>query len=381
MKSLHNPKIIIACDSFKGSLRSEEVGRAVEKGIRTIYPKVETILFPLADGGEGTLDVFFTMLKGEFVGVNVSDPLGRSIRSGYGLFQAGKVAVIEMALASGLTLLREDERNPIRSSSFGTGELIRDALDRGVEEIILTVGGSATNDGGSGMLEALGMEFFDINGNPLHGNGGNLEKIEHIRREKLHPHIKMCRFVVLCDVSNPFTGENGATRVYSAQKGADGIMQDSLERGMEHFRELIRKETGTDLNDKAGSGAAGGMGGAAFCFLNAQFAPGCETILDYCGFASQLKHADLIFTGEGKMDYQTLFGKAPYVVLEKGRSRNIPVIGVCGIADDVSRLLSAGFSDILSIEDKRLSISEMMNPERSQREIEAVVASFLGNIC
>ena len=283
-------KIIIAPDSFKGSLSAIEVANAIEKGIYKVFPNCETVKIPIADGGEGTMETLVSAMGGAKVKVEVHDPLMRPIEVEYGLVENTQTAVIEMATASGLTLLNKEEQNPSITTTFGTGEIVKDALKRGCRTLLIGIGGSATNDAGTGMLRALGFRFLDKNGKETEGTGSALKSIYSIDESDVMPELKDAQFTIACDVTNPFSGPNGAAFVYAPQKGADEQMVKELDNGMESFRKLIEKEKGIDLNAVSGSGAAGGMGGGFVAFLNAQLKPGIEMVLQAIGFERYLRN-------------------------------------------------------------------------------------------
>lgn len=369
-------KIIIAIDSFKGSATSSEAAYALETGIREVCPDADIRRIPVADGGEGTMDALISSGRGRIVTVCVHDPLMRPVKANYGIL-SDHTAVIEMAQASGLTLLSREERNPLKTSSFGTGELIRDALSRGIRKIVLTIGGSATNDAGIGLLRALGFRFTDTHGRELAGKGEELGRIGQIDLSGVLPELEEATFEVLCDVTNPFYGPEGATMVFSRQKGATPEMRNQLEQGMIRFARLAEARTGIDMNDVKGSGAAGGMGGTAQLFLNAEMRSGAGFVLDRVGFDSVALDADLVITGEGKIDRQTLYGKVPMVVLERMKGKGIPVIAVCGRSEDEAELLDAGFRSILSLYDESLTEREMMEKTRTLRELQNRIAEYM----
>ena len=334
-------KIVIACDSFKGCLRSEEVASAVAEGIGIVVPDAEVVKMPIADGGEGTGRILTEIMGGETIYVEVSDPLGRKITAEYGIIlsdsnpEQNKTAVIEMAQASGLTLLAKDEKNPLMTSTYGTGEMILDAIDKGCRKILVGIGGSATNDGGTGMLEALGYRFLDSEGNPIHGCcGGRLGEISKIDESLVESKIRGTEFIVACDVNTPFCGENGASKVFAPQKGADKDIVDLLETGMQSLDKIIFKQYGIDMSAIPGSGAAGGLGGAFKAVLNAELKSGIDLILDAAGFDTMIEDASLVVTGEGHIDSQSSQGKVIDGILKRCKRQNIPVMAIGGIVDD-----------------------------------------------
>jgi glycerate kinase len=326
-------KILIAPDKFKGSLNALEVGNLIKQGLLAANSNFEVVIFPLADGGEGTAEILTYHSQGSLIEVSVNDPLFRPIQAQYGLAKDGKTAFIEMAKASGLVLLKESERNPLKTSTLGTGELIADALQRGVETIILGIGGSATNDLGIGMAEALGYEFLDKNGKKLIPIGANLLEIKDISTKKVIPTPKKVRFVVASDVKNRLFGKDGAAYVYARQKGADDKTIEILDQGLMNMSQVIENQLGTKVSTIIGGGAAGGLGAGAVAFLNAEIKAGIDIVMNYTQFESQLADYQLIITGEGKIDQQTLQGKVIAGVCQKAQKRQIPVVAVCGSLD------------------------------------------------
>ncbi len=320
--------IIIASDSFKGTLSSAEIKDMVIEGFLSVSKDFTFTPFIVADGGEGTIDAVKESIRsGERIYAKVHDPLMRPINASYLDMGDGR-ALIEMAEASGLTLLSAEERDPLKATSFGTGELVKDAISKGFGDITVAIGGSATNDGGTGFLSALGARFLDENGNMLPGTGEDLEKIRHIDLSDFH--AGEASFKVMCDVENPLTGEKGATYVYGPQKGADRDKLMRLEEGMKNYREVIIRELGKDPDLLKGSGAAGGMGAALMIFMGAEQKSGISSLLEMYGFDEALKDADLVITGEGRADRQSAYGKVLSGIGRAARKRGVPVIAVCG---------------------------------------------------
>ena len=370
-------KIVIASDSFKGCLSSAEVARAAEEGIRKVIRDCEVVGIPVADGGEGTTQALVTAMNGRFVSCDVHDPLMNLIRAEYGILGDGHTAVIEMASASGLTLAPPEKRNPMLTTTFGTGELIRDALQRGCRRFLVGIGGSATNDAGAGMLQALGYRFLDGNGNELGKGGQILEQIESIDSENVLPLLQEAVFTVACDVGNPFSGENGAAFVYARQKGADDAMIRQLDKGLKQFAAVIRASTGKDIDAIAGAGAAGGLGGGFLAFLRATLKPGIQIALEALDFDTRIQDADLIITGEGKLDRQTGMGKTPAGVLEAAKRQQIPVIAIGGTVEDTDALLQQGFLAVLSIQPGPVSPEQAMEASFAYRQIERTVEQII----
>lgn len=369
-------KIVVASDSFKGCLSSAQVAEAVEKGIHQVYPDCDVVKLAVADGGEGTVEALAATLGGSIVEVPVQDPLGRPIKAEYAIIN-GNIAVIEMSGASGLTLLQPEERNPMKTSTYGTGQLIADALSKGCRKLIMGIGGSATNDAGTGMLEALGYRFLDAEGNPLKGRGESLGRIRSIDSSKVLSELKDTSFTVACDVDSPFCGPEGAAYIYAPQKGAAEQMVKSLDEGMRAFSKLIYKETGTDVMNIKGAGAAGGLGGALKAFLNADLQKGADMVLDAVGFDQAIYGADLIITGEGRIDSQTLTGKLPYAVAQRASARNIPVIAICG-RTEVESLPC--FTQICPVTPPEMPFSEAMKITTAQANIRSAVAGCLHSL-
>ena len=362
-------KIIISPDSFKGSLTSVEVSNAIEDGIKKVFPNCKTVKIPIADGGEGTMDTLVSAMNGKKIKVKVHDPLKRIIEVEYGLVNDGKTAVIEMATASGLTLLTKQEQDPSATTTYGTGEIIKDALLQGCRSFLIGIGGSATNDAGTGMLKALGYRFLDKNGEETDGTGKSLDSICSIDDSGVMPEIKEAHFTIACDVNNPFSGTNGAAYVYAPQKGANEQMIIELDDGMENFRQLIEKEKKIDLNTIPGSGAAGGLGGGFVAFLNAELKPGIEMVLEAVSFENHLQNADLVITGEGRLDKQTGMGKAASGILNAASKSNVPVIALGGSIEDVENLNKRGFISVFSITPCPLSLEKAMQKDTTRSNI------------
>lgn len=358
-------KVVVASDSFKGCLSSAQVADAVEKGIYEVYPDCDVVKLAVADGGEGTIEALAATLGGSIVEVQVQDPLGRQVTAEYAIVD-GTTAVIEMSRSSGLTLLKEEERNPMLTSTFGTGQMVADALSKGCRRFIICIGGSATNDAGTGMMEALGYRLLDAEGNQLKGRGESLGKIKHIDSSNAVEGLKDARFIVACDVDSPFCGPEGAACVYGPQKGATPEMVRELDEGMLAFSRLIYKEIGTDVMTIEGAGAAGGLGGALKAFLDADLKKGADMVLDAIGFDQMIENADLVITGEGKIDGQTLTGKLPYAVARRASARNIPVIAICG-RTEVESLPC--FAKICPVTPQEMPLEQAMQPDIAMENI------------
>lgn len=324
-------KILLAPDKFRGSLDAPQVCAAMAEGISMVSLEIEVVSLPMADGGEGTLDLLLWYSGGKKHITKVKDPLGRIIDAEYGISSDGKTAFIEMATASGLRLLEKEERNPLKTNTYGTGELIKIVIESGVENIILGIGGSATTDAGIGMAAALGWQFLDENGQFLEPIGENLIYIHKIKpptSQLLVPNI-----LVACDVTNPLYGENGAAYIYAPQKGADQLMVEDLDKGLQNIARIFKRDFCKNLAHEAGAGAAGGLGFGAMAFLNANLKEGVKLLMDFCDFDNNLKDVNLIITGEGKIDNQTLQGKLIKGITDRAKKTNIPIAAICGTLD------------------------------------------------
>ena len=345
--------ILLAPDSFKDCLTAREVAEAISEGMKRVVPHAHFSFAPMADGGEGTVESVIDATGGSLVRIQVKDPLMREIDSFYGITGDGKTAVIEMATASGIELLKPGERNPWITSTFGTGQLIKDALEKGCEKILLGIGGSATNDCGAGMAEALGVRFAGSRGESIGPGGGSLDRVENIHMEGLDSRIKGARIKVACDVTNPLTGPSGASAVYGPQKGADPEMVSKLDGNLKHFAGMIRDQLGKKVSQVPGAGAAGGLGAGLMAFLDADLMKGFDMIAESVGLEERIREADLVITGEGKLDEQTQFGKTPFGVAQLAKRYGKPVIAVAGTVDEGAQVLyKKGFDVILPIQEK-----------------------------
>ena len=374
-------KVILAIDSFKGCLSSKEAETAAAQGIRHAFPTCETICLPVADGGEGMQRVLTEALNGQEIRLSAHDPLMQMRQTAYGLSGDGTTAFIEMAAISGLPLVPLRQRNPSLTTTYGTGELIKDALNRGCRRFVIGLGGSATNDAGLGMLQALGFRFRDRYGNELGKAqpmcGQLLSEIAVIDSSTALPALREARFTAACDVRNPFFGPEGAACIFAPQKGADPEMVAALDKGLQHLTQVIRQTTGRDIATLPGAGAAGGMGGTLSALLNAELKPGIDLLLDLTDFDKLIEGADLIITGEGKSDRQTVMGKVPSGILKRARRQGIPVILVSGSIEDADILNQAGFRAAFSITPAPMSLEEAMRPSTACRNIMQTV----GQIC
>ncbi|MBO0586959.1 glycerate kinase [Sporosarcina sp. E16_8] len=352
-------KVVVAPDSFKGSLTAVQAAQAMAAGIRDADPSIETVMLPAADGGEGTMDSLVGATGGKTVSVIVQDPLGRKIEASYGILGDEEVCVIEIAEASGLMLLQENERNPLITSTYGTGELIVHALDAGLRNFIIGLGGSATNDGGVGMLQAFGMSFADDEGMELARGGGSLGDLHTIDMLHFDKRISESNFLIACDVENPIVGIDGASAVFGPQKGASPAVVDILDRNLTKLANVVEQLTGISLHEKKGSGAAGGAGGAFQAFFPGEMKQGIQVVLDAISFDEYVMDADLVITGEGKTDSQTLSGKTPFGVAKVAQKKGKPVILISGALDEESRnLLVSMYSELHAIADGTVSSKE-----------------------
>lgn len=357
-------KVIIAPDSFKGSLSSIQAAEAIERGIKkaalAYSENVEVAKVPMADGGEGTVEAIISAVGGKIIPTKALDPLVRPIDSFFGVLP-DNTAVIEMAAASGLNFLKEEERNPLKTTSYGTGQLIKAALDMGCENIIIGIGGSATNDGGVGMAQAIGVEFLDKEGKQIGFGGGELSKIYKIDISNLDGRVKNAKFTIASDVKNPLCGPEGASAIYGPQKGATPEMIEILDKNLDHLAKIIKRDLGKDIKDLPGAGAAGGLGAALMAFLDAQLRPGIEIVMELSNFKEKVKDADIIFTGEGSTDYQTKFGKVPFGVAQVAKEYDKPVICVSGsLLEGYEQLYEYGISAMFSIVSKPMDLKEAM---------------------
>lgn len=353
-------KIAVAFDSFKGSLTSAEAAKAFTDGFSSVLPDTEFVTCIVADGGEGSIKA---LASAESVAVEkcVSGPLHNRVKAHY-LIDNNCNAIIEMAEASGLTLIPVDERNPMKTTSFGTGELILDALQRGCSHITLCIGGSATNDAGTGLLSALGYRFMDADGKLLYGCGASLKDIARIDDSNVPALVRDADYTIICDVTAPFCGPDGAACTFAAQKGADSNMIHNLDSGMNHFADVIYRQYGINIKDIPGAGAAGGIGGSLKAVLNANLKRGIDIILNTIYFEKQIEDCNLVITGEGHIDHQTMMSKAPSGVLRIAQKKGIPVIALGGRVTMCEELKNSGFQDILCITPHSMPLQQAMEP-------------------
>ena len=361
-------KIILAPDSFKGNLTALQVADALEEGIRRVLPDADCVKAPMADGGEGTVQSLVDATGGRFIQRRVTGPAGKPVSARYGLLADTKTAVIEMAEASGLPLVSGQDKNPLHTTTFGTGELMLDAARRGAREIILGIGGSATNDGGVGMAQALGVRFLDKQGEVIKepGAGGMLDRIDRIDSEALSPLIKKTRIIIACDVNNPLCGKHGAAHVFGRQKGATPAMVKILDANLGHLGRIIKRDLHRDVVELNGAGAAGGLGAGLIAFAGARMESGIDIVLAATRIETHLKGADLVITGEGRVDLQTIAGKTPLGVARAARKHHVPVAAVGGsIADDANGVFAHGIDGLESACARDMSRREAIRYSRA----------------
>jgi len=352
-------KILIAPDSYKNALSALEVAKSLKSGLQKVFSDADFEILPMADGGEGTVEALIDATQGEIIKTTVHDPLMRSIESSFGITGDGITAVIEMASASGIQLITSEERNPWITTTFGTGELIHAALDKGCRDIILGIGGSATNDGGRGMAAALGVKFLDAAGNSVGTGGGSLSDVARIEMSDLDERIRETKIMVACDVTNPLTGPDGAAHVYGPQKGADPDMVKELDSNLEKLSNLIAEQLGKEVGNIPGAGAAGGLGAGLIAFLGGELVEGVPIIAAKTGLDEAVSKADIVITGEGGIDFQTQFGKTPYGVAQVAKKHGKPVVAVAGtIGEGADELYSKGIDAVVSILDSPMSLED-----------------------
>ncbi|MBU8696519.1 glycerate kinase [Bacillus pumilus] len=373
-------KIVIAPDSFKESLSAYETACAIERGFHAILPDAEYIKLPMADGGEGTVQSLVDATGGYIINHVVTGPLGDPVDAFFGMLGDGETAVIEMAAASGLHLVPQGKRNPLLTTSRGTGELMLAALDQGAKHVIIGLGGSATNDGGVGMMQGLGAAFLDQAGQELSPGGGTLHQLASIDLTGLDPRLQSVRLEAACDVDNPLTGERGASAVFGPQKGADEHMVQVLDKNLAHFAQIAEKQFNVSFEDAEGAGAAGGLGASLLGFLHADLQRGIDIVLKAVQFDDVIKEADLVVTGEGRIDQQTIYGKTPIGVAKAAKQYHLPVIGIAGsLSKDSAVVHEHGIDALFSIVPGVTSLSEAMRDgaihvERTARNIAAVIS-------
>lgn len=354
-------KFLFASDSFKGTLSSDQTIELLTKAAEEVFGSCETSGVPVADGGEGTTDAVVKARSGEIITVPVHGPLMEMEQGFYGRLSDTE-AILEMAAASGLPMVPEEKRNPLNTTTYGTGELLKAALDAGYTDIAIAIGGSATNDGGMGFASALGIRFLDQDGNVLEGRGEDLEKVAHIDMSGLDPAVQKAHFTVMCDVTNPLCGPDGATYTFGKQKGGTPEILDRLEKGMQNYRDVIIREFGINPDEIKGSGAAGGLGTALKVFLHAEMKSGIETVLDLIDFDARLEGVDLVVTGEGRTDWQSCFGKVMQGVGDRSAKHQVPVAALCGgLGPDYEKIYAHGISSIMTTVDGPMPLKEALD--------------------
>jgi glycerate kinase len=359
-------KIVIAPQGFKGNLTALEVAHAIETGVKRIVPDAETILKPMADGGEGTVQALVDATGGEMITTEVTGPLQERVKARWGILSDKTTAVIEMASASGLPLVPPDKRNPLITTTYGTGELIRAALDQGCRKLIIGIGGSATNDGGAGMAQALGARLLDADNKELPFGGGALAKVERIDISEMDPRLADFEVTLASDVNNPLCGPRGASAIYGPQKGATPEMVKQLDTALSHYADVIKQDLGTDLRETPGAGAAGGLGLGLMVFLKAKMVPGIEVVIKATNLVADLKGAEIVFTAEGRIDCQSAMGKVPTGVALAAKEFGATVIALAGeVADDCRVVFEQGIDAVLSIAPGPITLDESMTNAES----------------
>ena len=371
---------VLAPDSFKESMTAEQACQAMQRGIQKVFADAHFIHVPMADGGEGTLDALVSCLNGQRVDCEVTGPLAtQKVKTYFGLIEDGQTAVIEMAKANGIHLLEPSQRNPLLTTTFGTGEMIKSALDLGVSKIIMGLGGSITNDAGAGMAQALGAKFLDAHSNEVAGAGGQLDQIRTIDISGLDARLKQVEIVIASDVNNPLTGVNGASHVFGPQKGATAAMVQQLDQNLTYFAELVSQQLNIDVKGIAGAGAAGGLGFGLMVFAGAGIRSGVELVIEQTQLAEKIAQADYVFTGEGGIDFQTKLGKTPYGVAQVAKRLNKPVIAFAGVVGDgIDELYALGFTQIIGINPSGFTLEDAM--QNAERYLEDAVVTVLNKL-
>ncbi|MCB2353965.1 glycerate kinase [Clostridium estertheticum] len=353
--------IVLAPDSFKESMTAKEVCTAMERGIKKANNKITCVHVPMADGGEGTMQSLVDATNGKVYSLEVVGPLGNMVEAQYGILGQGEVGILEMASASGIQLIPAEQRNPLLTTTYGTGQLINACLNHGVKKILIGIGGSATNDGGAGVVQALGGKLLDEQGNELGFGGGELGKLNSINLKNFDPRLKEVVIEVACDVNNPLCGEKGASNVFGPQKGATKEMIGILDDNLKHYADIIKRRLGKDVIDVPGAGAAGGLGAGLLAFLNGTLKKGIEMVIEYTGLEEKVKDADMVWTGEGSIDYQTQYGKTPFGVAAVASKHNKPVIALAGrVGEGIDILYESGIDSIFGIMQGVTSMEEAL---------------------
>ena len=369
-------KILIASDSYKGSLSSLEISKSIQKGFKEVFEDVSFKTLSMADGGEGTMQSLVDATGGRVYSKEVVGPLGNNVVAEYGILGNGEIGVIEMASASGIHLVDSEKRNPLITTTFGTGQLIKACLDKGVKKLLIGIGGSATNDGGAGFIQALGGRLLDENGDDLSYGGGALAKLHTIDLSNLDERLKYVSVEVACDVNNPLCGKEGASYVFGPQKGATREMIEILDQNLSHYAEVIKEQLGKDVISKAGAGAAGGLGAGLMAFLDVKLKSGIEMVIEYANLEEKVRDADMVWTGEGSIDFQTQYGKTPLGVAMIAKKYNKPVIALAGrVGNDIDVLYDKGIDAIFGIMRGVTSIEEALvkGPENVEKTSENII--------
>jgi len=368
--------IVLAPDSFKESMTGKEVCEAMERGIKKADSNITCIHVPMADGGEGTMQSLVDATNGKVYSLKVAGPLGNEVEAEYGILGDGEIGILEMASASGIQLVHPEKRNPLLTTTYGTGQLIKACLDHGVKKLLIGIGGSATNDGGAGVIQALGGRLLDKQGNELAFGGGELGKLSTMDLSDFDPRLKDVIVEVACDVSNPLCGESGASNVYGPQKGATREMVSILDDNLRHYADIIKKELDKDVLDVPGAGAAGGLGAGLMAFLNGSLKKGIEMVIEYAGLEQKVKGADMVWTGEGSIDFQTQYGKTPFGVAKVAKKHNKPVIALAGrVGEGIEVLYESGIDSIFGITKGATSLEEALakGPENIEKTAENII--------
>ncbi|WP_436917445.1 glycerate kinase family protein [Acinetobacter schindleri] len=371
---------VLAPDSFKESMSAEQACQAMQRGVLQVFPDACCIAVPMADGGEGTVEALLRSLDGQGISCMVTGPLvTQQVSTYFAIVDYGRTAVLEMAKANGIHLLAAKQRNPMLTSTYGTGEMIKQALDRGIEKIIIGLGGSVTNDGGAGMAQALGVQFFNSTGEAIQVCGGNLDQINQIDISQLDARLKNTEILIASDVNNPLCGPNGASAIFGPQKGATPEMVQQLDRNLNHYANLVEASLGTSIKNVAGSGAAGGLGFGLMAFAGAKLQSGVELIIEQSRLAEKIAQADYVLTGEGKIDSQTALGKTPFGVAQVAQQFNKPVLAFAGlVGEGIESLFDAGFSQIVGINPPDCSLEEAL--KNGEVNLEKAVSKTIKNI-
>lgn len=374
-------KVLISIDSLKGSLSSIEAANAIKKGILKVKKDAEVKILPLADGGEGTVDALVQGMNGKKETIEVTGPIIKKVSATYGLLKGTNTAIIEMAQASGLTLVPTEFRNPLYTTTYGVGEIIKEAINKGYRNFIVGIGGSATNDAGVGMLQALGFEFYDENNNLVGLGGTVLNEIRHIKVDNRLKELDECNFKIACDVNNPLFGKNGAAYIYGPQKGATPEIIEELDNGLRNFSKVVKSNLNKDVANVEGVGAAGGLGFAFLAFLNSKLESGVKIILDEIKLEDEIKCVDLVITGEGRLDNQTAMGKAPIGVAKLAKKYGVKVIGLAGATtEDAVKCNEEGIDAYFSIVNRAMTIEEAMDKETASNNMTATTIQIFNLI-